>query len=160
MKAPNKQDIEIVHHVADGVYISSSGAIQLVPRLRQAGITSILKLYYHIPDWPDDFLVCNNPLRDGEFIPQAVLQRGVSFIKEQVDAGQAVLVLCVAGISRSSTFVLAYLIERGYHSRDAWRLLHSRHIRAMPLPLMWQSLLTHYDLPYTVRDTYEWMIEM
>ena len=159
MKAPNKQDIEIVHHVADDVYISSSGAIQLVPRLRQAGITSV-KLYFYIPDWPDDFLVCDNPPKGGEFIPQAVLQRGVSFINEQVDAGQTVLVVCGAGISRSSTFVLAYLLERNYHPRDAWWLLHSRHIRAMPLPLMWQSLLTHYDLPYAVRDTYEWMVEM
>ena len=46
-----------------------------------------------------------------------MLQRGVSFICEQVDAGKQVLVVCGAGISRSLTFVLAYLLERGYELR-------------------------------------------
>ncbi|MCP4517435.1 MAG: dual specificity protein phosphatase family protein [Delftia sp.] len=87
------------------------------------------------------------------------MQRGVAFIKEQVEAGQAVLVVCGAGISRSSIFVLAYLLERGYHPREAWRLLHSRHPQARPLPKMWQSLLAHYDLPYTMRDVIDWQLK-
>ena len=59
--------------------------------------------------------------------------------KQQVEAGRPVLVMCGAGISRSSTFVLAYLLERGYSLEDAWRLLSERHPAASPLPQMWRS---------------------
>jgi hypothetical protein len=101
------QNIGNVHHVAHGVYIGGARAVYLVPELRRAGVTRVLKLYFHIPDWPDDFLVCDNPLEDGVFVPQEVLQHGVSFVREQVEAGEKVLVVCGAGISRSSTFGLS-----------------------------------------------------
>ncbi|MGD9099979.1 MAG: dual specificity protein phosphatase [Anaerolineae bacterium] len=153
------QNIGNVHHVADGVYIGGARAVYLVPELRRAGVTRVLKLYFHIPDWPEDFLVCDNPLEDGVFVPQEVLQRGVSFVREQVEAGEKVLVVCGAGISRSSTFVLAYLLERGYELREAWQLLSTRHPIALPLPQMWDSLFTHYDLPYTYRDVVSWRVE-
>jgi len=91
-------------------------------------------------------VIFKNSLDDREITEAETLQRGVSFVKQQVEAGRPVLVMCGAGISRSSTFVLAYLLERGYSLEDAWRLLSERHPAASPLPQMWRSLIDYYDL--------------
>jgi dual specificity phosphatase 12 len=146
-----------IDHVVDGVYISGWRATNHKDELRQAGITHVLKLYEDIPHFPDDFTTFENPLDDGVFVPADMMRRGVQFITEQVEAGNRVLVMCTAGISRSATFVLAYMIERGWDLHDAYRALHVAHPIALPHPEMWRSLLTHYDVPYTLKDAWEWM---
>ncbi len=144
-------------HVIDGIYISGWRAIQYIPALRAAGIVHVLKLYPDHPYFPADFHTFENALEDGEFIDAPLLKHGVSFIKEQVQATRPVLVMCSAGISRSSTFVLAYLLEKGHDLPDAYRLLKRAHPDAEPHPRMWQSLITHYRLDYTLDDAWEWM---
>jgi protein-tyrosine phosphatase len=149
-------------HVIDGVYVGGARAIYHIPELRTAGIKHVLKLYFDETDWdqwPEDFVVCHNPLNDGEFIPLETLQRGVSFIKEHVAAGEPVLVMCGAGISRSSTFVLAYLLDSGYSLYDAWQLLRKQHPEAWPLPALWQSLIEHYHLPHRVEEVVGWILD-
>jgi protein-tyrosine phosphatase len=144
------QNIPRVDHVIDGVYISGARAYYSIAELRAAGVTHVLQLYFDTPnwptEWPDDFVIFKNPLPDGEPIEAETLHRGVSFINEQVDAGRSVLVMCGAGISRSSTFVLAYLLERGFNVHDAWQLLRERHPSANPLPQLLLSLVEHYNL--------------
>ena len=146
----------VANHVIDGLYIGGARLIYRVDELRAAGVTSILKLYESEPSWPSDFTVCNNELPDGVFIPRETLDRGVKFIDAMMSEGKPVLVLCGAGISRSSTFVLAYLLKRGYKLPDAWRLLKDRHREADPLPEMWKSLIEHFDLNYSVEDVLDW----
>lgn len=121
------------------------------------GLTHVLKLYEDAPFWPDDFTVCDNALPDGVFLNLEQLERGVAFVKEQVDSDKTVLVQCGAGISRSSTFVLAYLVDRGYDLPEAWELLKAQHEQANPHPELWRSLISHYDLPYTLDDIADWM---
>ncbi len=151
------QQIANVDYVADGVYISSVRAQNVIGAIRRAGIQHVLKLYFYEPHWPSDFTVCEVPIIDGEFIRPENIERGVAFIREQVDAERPVLVQCGAGISRSSTFVLAYLIESGRDLPDAFTLLKEHHPIASPLPAMWQSLIDYYDLPYSMGDIYGWM---
>ncbi len=159
-------------HVIDGVYIGGFRATKFASELRQAGIISVLKLYesgsWHSGfeprsgsegDWPEDFLVCENALQDGEPIPPPVLRRGVDFINAQVTADRPVLVVCGAGISRSSTFVLAYLLERGYRLPHAFALLVSHHHAADPHPEMWNSLIDYYKLGYDLEDVWDWYEE-
>lgn len=146
-----------VDHVTDGVYISGWRATLYPDYLRQAGITNVLKLFADIPYFPNDFNVLENALDDGEFVPLDAMKRGANFVVEHVDAGQRVLVMCGAGISRSSTFVLAYLLERGQDLRDAFVLLRKKHPVATPHPEMWRSLIAHYGLTYTVQDARAWM---
>lgn len=146
-----------IDHVVDQIYISGWRATQYGDYLRQAGITHVLKLYEGIPSFPPDFNVCENPVDDGEFLALEPLQRGVTFVLEQVDAGRPVLVMCGAGISRSSTFVLATLVQRGYDLRDAFFLLREKHLEATPHPYLWLSLITHYSLPYKLPEVLEWM---
>src|SRR5689334_22240833 len=145
-----------IDHVAHGVYISGWRATKYDTYLRSAGLTHVLKLYDSSPFWPTDFTVCDNALTDGELIPLDVLQRGVSFIQEHVSEDKTVLVQCGAGISRSSTFVLAYLLDRGYELPDAWKLLKEQHPPANPHPKMWESLIIHYGLSYDLKEVVSW----
>jgi len=148
-----------IDHVVDGIYISGWRATLYRDYLRQAGITNVLKLYEDIPYFPDDFNTLENAVEDGEFIPKEALKRGVDFVLEHVNAGRGVLVMCGAGISRSSTFVLASLVERGHDLRAAFELLREKHPAATPHPELWRSLIQHYDLSYGPQDVMNWMFE-
>jgi hypothetical protein len=146
-----------IDHIVDRIYISGWRATHYDGYLRQAGITHILKLYEGIPSFPADFDVCENPVEDGELIPADQLRRGVDFVIEQLEAGRPVLVMCGAGISRSATFVLAALVQRGYDLHDAFVLLRAKHNEATPHPNLWLSLIAYYGLPYKLPDVMEWM---
>ncbi|MFN8419008.1 MAG: dual specificity protein phosphatase [Anaerolineae bacterium] len=145
-----------VDHVADGVCISGYRATQYANELWQAGIRHVLKLYDDIPFFPRHFTVLNNYIEDGEPLTKDKLQRGVAFITEQVNAERPVLVMCAYGISRSSTFVLAYLLTRGHTLRQAYDLLKQRHPQANPHPLLWKSLIEHYQLTDRLEDVAKW----
>ncbi|MBN2302899.1 MAG: dual specificity protein phosphatase family protein [Anaerolineae bacterium] len=149
-----------IDHITDGVYISGWRATQYADYLRQAEITNVLKLYRDIPHFPTDFNVLENAMDDGAFVPGELIKRGADFVVEQVDAGQRVLVMCGAGISRSSTFVLAYMVSRGHDLQEAFRLLRQKHPESTPHPQMWRSLIEHYQLSYTVKDALDWMREL
>jgi protein-tyrosine phosphatase len=145
-----------VDHVLDGVFISGIQAHRAMDTLRTADIRHVLKLYHYEPHWPADFTVCENPVLDGQRLPPGTLERGVGFVREQVEAGRRVLVQCGAGISRSSTFVLAYLVESGLDLKAAFALLRQCHPQAWPLPALWASLLDHYALPYSMDEALGW----
>jgi hypothetical protein len=145
-----------IDHVADGVYISGWRASLQKQALLDAGIRHILLLDGYISGFASGFETLDNAIEDGEFIPLEKLQRGVAFVNAQVSAGNRVLVMCSAGISRSSTFVLAYLVERGYTLREAFDLLKRQHPQAQPHYELWRSLIEHYHLPDNWEDTIHW----
>lgn len=149
-----------IDHVIDGVYISGWLAANFQDELRAAGITRILKLYEDTPYFPRTFNTLENAIGDGELIPQEALWGGVDFILDNIYVGRSVLVMCGAGISRSSTFVLAYLLERGYDLHDAFILLRRAHPEANPHPKLWESLITHYQLKYRPPDIWQWFAEV
>jgi protein-tyrosine phosphatase len=147
----------VVDQVTDLLYIGGARSTWDAPQLHEAGVTAVLKLYEGQPAWPPDFTVLDMPFEDGQPIPEGYLERGVDFIEQNVRAGRAVLVTCGAGISRSSTLVLAYLVGReGYDLSDAFRLLRERHPQADPLPALWGSLLDFLKVSYTWADVVSW----
>ncbi|MBX3083150.1 MAG: dual specificity protein phosphatase family protein [Anaerolineae bacterium] len=148
--------VDLVGH---GIYISGHRATQYTTELRAANIKHVLKLYSDIPYFPHDFTVLENAIEDGESIPPNKLREGVQFVMEQVEAKRSVLVMCGAGISRSSTFVLASLLQLDYTLEDAYRLLKSQHSSASPHPALWNSLINHYRLPYRVEDVLGWSLD-
>jgi protein-tyrosine phosphatase len=149
-----------VDYVLDKVYIG--GANDVFPyasRLLQSGVSYILKLYKDEPHWPRPFVVFDHSIRDSCPVSFDQLQQGVAFIHEHQAAGQPVLVACRYGVSRSSTFVLAYLVQvRGYDLHDAWMLLKRQHPPAYPAWQLWESLIQHYDVPYTMDDIQQWLL--
>lgn len=144
--------------VVDGIYISGARRMPGAADFRKLNITHVLRLHNPEVEWPKDLVVFDNRLDDSTFAPKERLDRGVAFVKEQRAAGNNVLIACWEGVSRSSTFVLAYLVDAlGYDLRDAWRTLKTRHRKAWPARELWASLLTHYESPYTLADVMQWL---
>ncbi len=87
------------------------------------------------------------PVEDGELLPPGKLEQGVAFVREQKAAGKQVLIACGAGISRSSTFVMAALMEEeSLDMFDAYRIVYAHHTDALPHPELCQSLAEHYGV--------------
>jgi hypothetical protein len=145
-----------VNHVLDGVYIAGAYAIDQADHLRSEGFRHVLKLYEGEPYFLPYFTTFELPVRDAMYLPRNQLTRGVKFIRRHVDWGDPVLVMCKMGISRSSTFVLAYLLERGCDLEAAYSLLVSQHPIARPHSYLWQSLIEHYGLHYPLQAVLGW----
>ncbi|KAA6310034.1 MAG: hypothetical protein EZS28_056388, partial [Streblomastix strix] len=66
----------------------------------------------------------------------------LKFLRDCMDSGGVALIHCRAGMSRSSTILLAHLLD--YHKmnlRDAWQLLCSKHPIAAPITPFWKALI-------------------
>ncbi|MBN1428917.1 MAG: dual specificity protein phosphatase family protein [Anaerolineae bacterium] len=144
------------NQITDSLFIGGAQLINASEKIKAMGITSVLKLYESPPDWPPGFIVYNMPHPDGVPISAARIARHIKFITQEIEAGRKVLVVCTAGISRSSTAVLAYLVSTGMSLPDAYQLLKSHHPIANPNPALWRSLIKYFKLRYTLRDVFGW----
>lgn len=79
------------------------------------------------------------PIYDGQPWPAEEQVRMVKFMRENV-AGN-VLVHCDAGISRSSSAVVLWLMAVGFSQEDAVRFVSARHPDAYPSPRILESLI-------------------
>lgn len=147
---------QTISHVLDGVFIAGAYAVDQAEWLRAEGFRHVLKLYEGEPYFLPYFTTFELPVKDAAYLPKNQLTRGVKFIRRHVDWGDPVLVMCKMGISRSSTFVLAYLLERGCDLQAAYSLLVSQHPLARPHSYLLQSLIEHYGLHYPVQAVLEW----
>ncbi|MBZ0306042.1 MAG: dual specificity protein phosphatase family protein [Anaerolineae bacterium] len=91
------------------------------------------------------------PVEDGVFIEKSTLMQGTAFIYRFRQHN--IFVHCQAGVSRSVTFILAYLIEYEKMSlADAYARIVSARAIAYPHPELLSSLIQHYGLPYSLED--------
>jgi hypothetical protein len=126
--------------------------------LSEAGIGAVLKLHAGRLGNLEAFDVLALPFTDGLPVPDGYLRVGVDFLAERADAGQGTLVMCAAGVSRSTTFTLAYLAEqKGYDLHQAFKMLRARRDIVSPQPALWISLLEFLDTPYTWGDVQAWL---
>ncbi|MDG6990359.1 MAG: dual specificity protein phosphatase family protein [Nitrososphaerota archaeon] len=98
--------------------------------LKENGIGSILSLTEEpLPSAWSDGLELNMehvPMRDHGVPPLDSIDRGVRFIEEQVKAGRAVAVHCLAGEGRTGCVLSAYLIRtKGLSAAEAMANLRS-----------------------------------
>ncbi|MFT3896016.1 MAG: dual specificity protein phosphatase [Anaerolineales bacterium] len=113
---------------------SIGAMLQLAAKVEQPGITS---LYLPVEDF--------EPLRFD------LLEKGVSFAREQKKLGCHILVACGAGINRSSSFCTAILKEEeNLGLFDAFKEVKQQHPEAIPHEPVWESLCRYYkeDVPY------------
>ena len=151
----------MLDQVTDNLYIGNARLIQYIPSLQGEGISSILKLHETPPERPSNtFRLFDCPIPDGEPILANTFDSWLDFLGSEISQGHKVLVICGAGISRSSTAVLAYLTSTGQTLPDAYRLLCARHPSTSPHPLLWESLIHYFDLPYTRLDIFQWHMDV
>lgn len=146
-----------IGQITPSIYIGGVGAIEHIEWLSEQDITHVLKLYPDEPYWPENFTVHELPMDDGVHIPSSMMQEGVTFIEDAIRSNAKILVVCGLGISRSVTFVLAYLTSQGYDLRDAFDLVRMGRPQAWPAPQLWESLISFSNAPYTLRDVYTWL---
>ena len=140
--------------ITEGLGLGSWYDCQDHAYLQEQGVESILQLYGPDP-CPDGFPFARASLQlnvvDARPLPTLVLQAGVAFIREQRRQGRNVLVACAAGMSRSPSFLAAYLHEEGMDLAEAYLAIRARR-SIIPHPKVIQSLVDHYRLPITTQE--------
>ena len=117
---------EKLHYVIDRLYIGSQDSAVNLPALNECKITHILNVATVIENtFPEQYKYLNIQLLD---LPQTNIRKVFSqtneFIKQAIANNGCVLVHCNAGISRSASIVLAYLLGIHYMKyEDAYQLL-------------------------------------
>lgn len=126
---------EKLHHVIDGVYIGSQDAASNVPSLDECKITHIVNVATGIANaFPTKYEYLNIALLD---VPETnireVFSRTNAFIQQALANHGCVLVHCNAGISRSASIILAYLLGiQDMNYEDAYRLLKTARSNIRP----------------------------
>lgn len=147
-----------IHNITDGIFISGIHSLKRIDAVQALGIQAVLRVdnstLTQYGQWNEQlFDVLHMPLEDGVVMDGQYLAQGARFIHQQLEADKPVLVHCQAGISRSVTMVLAYLIEyRGMSLPDAFRTVASKRPSAYPHKNLLLSLVRHYQLPYTAEQ--------
>jgi rhodanese-related sulfurtransferase len=72
------------------------------------------------------------PTPDLEAATTEMLDRGVSFARDQIDEGRKVLVHCQHGIGRSALLAMCVLVDQGWAPLDA--LSHAKDVRGVVSP--------------------------
>jgi len=86
------------------------------------------------------------PVEDGQPLPFEQLKSGVEFVRQEKAKNKTVLIVCGAGISRSSLFAVATLKEEENLSLlDAFQQVQIKHPQANPHPNLWKSLCEYYN---------------
>jgi protein-tyrosine phosphatase len=107
---------------------SINAMLQLAGEVEQPGI---LSLYLPVEDFA--------PLRFD------LLEQGITFIREQKELGHRVLVACAAGISRSSSYCTAAIMDdEGLGLFDAFKQVKKAHPESLPHEPVWESLCKFY----------------
>ena len=124
--------------VTEGVWLGSRVAsLDDYHRLRAQGVRACVDMKQEGADpWSfEAFLWLPTP--DHEPPSPLHLHLGITFLRECEGAGWPVFVACLAGVGRSSTLVLAYLLAgrfRGAPAKDALDFLCARRPLAHPSP--------------------------
>ena len=117
--------------------------------LKHKSIQSILQLAMEV-DHPG--ITCLYlPVEDFAPLKFSLLDKGLTFIREQKKIGNRILVACGAGINRSSTFCVAALKEEeGLGLLEAFKEVKKAHPESMPHEPVWESLCNYYEekVPY------------
>ncbi|MFY9457647.1 MAG: dual specificity protein phosphatase [Candidatus Spechtbacterales bacterium] len=123
------------------IYISDCGSAQTRSILRDRNIRRIVSVTNRESSLPS-YELCQElgiatkvfRIMDTAFVDEeeVLVKDFFPWVREAEESGEAVIVHCVAGISRSPSFVVAYLVWRGMTFKDAWKLVKEKHPDAGP----------------------------
>jgi atypical dual specificity phosphatase len=125
------------------LYLGSQDAAVNVDGLNEKGVKHILNVATGITNkYPDIYTYCNIPILDLEVSNiRDIFEQCFQFMDNARTEG-GVLVHCNAGVSRSATIVIAYLMKRnGMNFSDAYNLVKSVKTDIKPNPGFHQQLI-------------------
>lgn len=93
---------------------------------------------------------------DGRPLDHVLIAQGVEFIRKQKAEGKRLLVACGAGVSRSTAFVIAYLMEaKGLDLFQAYGAILAHHPNADPHPELVKSLLAYHGIEMDLLEIFD-----
>lgn len=116
-------------HITAHIYLGGQISLSGWRTLQKWGVRALLNMRV---EWDDRKLGIETPYYlwlptiDGTPPTVEQLARGARFIHEQVQANHAVYVHCAAGLGRSPTQVIAYLMTRGMSIEEATHFVEVR----------------------------------
>ncbi|GAB5492592.1 MAG: hypothetical protein Phog2KO_28070 [Phototrophicaceae bacterium] len=138
--------------VYDNLYVGDFDSLMNQDDVSEEGITAIVRLDMASREqytWDKRFTVLDSAFADTKSIPDGIIPTVTRFIHEQIEADKTVLVHCAAGMSRSVSLTMAYLIEYEKMSlAEAFGTVREGRTQAYPHENLLISLIEHYDLPY------------
>jgi protein-tyrosine phosphatase len=129
--------------ISDGLYLSGARAIK-ISKLRELGITCIFNVTIELPNLPiDNVEYVKISIDDSPFANLGYyFDRVADKIEEVRRRGGKSLVHCVAGVSRSASLCIAYLIKYKRMSlRKAYQHVKSRRHIIRPNPGFFRQLV-------------------
>lgn len=138
--------------VFDNLYVGDFDAILNQNETKEEGITAIVRLDMASREkyqWCKDFAILDVAFADTKAIPDGIIPKVTKFIYRQIENDKTVLVHCAAGMSRSVSLTMAYLIEyEGMSLAEAFGTVREGRTQAYPHENLLISLIEYYDLPY------------
>ncbi len=133
-----------MYQIRDWLFVSGYALASDASVIQTQQIDAMLQLYkpFEIPGVESLYL----QMVDGQPLSEATLMQALTFIKQQHQAENTLLITCGAGVSRSVTMATAALhIIEGLPLRAAYRAIRQAHPDALPDHVHWDALRTHFD---------------
>lgn len=131
---PHPDNASDIHCILPGLYLTGIAGASELWKLKLLNIKAIVNCSDAANVFSERFEYLRIRLRDVESAPLlAHLNSVLEFIHSNLSGGKHVLVHCTQGMSRSVSFVVAYLIK--YHGRSfAEALAHVQRARSCAMP--------------------------
>ena len=103
-----------MHLIVDSLYLGNFRASSSLELLKEKRITHVLVVGRHLGQFfPDDITYHQIYIEDKEDVDISLyFQQAIIFISQHINNKKVVFVHCAAGISRSASMVIAYLIYK------------------------------------------------
>lgn len=124
--------------VLDRLWIGSTRDI--TPTLGALGFSGVLDLRDNMIVAQFDCMMFRLPNRDGDPWNEEQVVSALDFIERRIKLGK-VLVACAAGMSRSASMVIGYLVRSGWDVGEAFERVKQARPKILPVPKMLQSVL-------------------
>lgn len=138
------------NHVTDNIYIGSILSSTSLCGMKKFGITHVATIGEELScKYPDDFIYHKRVVYDSpKENVQKLFDETTTFIHNaSLNKDNKILVHCVAGISRSATFVIAYLIRyKKMSPQEAYLLLLKARKCVCPNEGFTKQLVKYYEL--------------
>lgn len=145
---PRFSQINMIDQIVDRIYIGNYEAAQSLDRRNPEGITHVLNCTPDPHVGLEKFTVKQLNINDGYEVELLDMWFAINTIAEAVKSGGKILVHCHAGISRSTSLVIAYFMTCGLSWDEALKTVRQSRVHAMPHPNIERSIKK--NLGYTL----------